>query len=69
MLMAMFNHFIHKVVKKNDSAQQQEFNLHIAGLYLLVLEVADRVFNQVFHPLLFDKYVQILKWSGLKNPA
>lgn len=38
-LMALFHHFVYKVLKKNVSAQQQEFGLHAAGLYFLLLEV------------------------------
>ncbi|XP_006068546.2 condensin-2 complex subunit D3 isoform X1 [Bubalus bubalis] len=60
-LMALFHHFVYKVLKKNVSAQQQEFGLHAAGLYFLLLEVPGSVVNQVFHPVIFDKCIQILK--------
>lgn len=60
-LMALFHHFVYKALKKNVSAQQQEFGLHAAGLYFLLLEVPGSVVNQVFHPVIFDKCIQILK--------
>ncbi|XP_067607724.1 condensin-2 complex subunit D3 isoform X1 [Pseudorca crassidens] len=62
-LMALFHHFVQTVLKKNVSAQQREFGLHAAGLYFLLLEVPGSIANQVFHPVMFDKCIQILKKS------
>ncbi|XP_057605649.1 condensin-2 complex subunit D3 isoform X3 [Hippopotamus amphibius kiboko] len=62
-LMALFHHFVQTVLKKNVSVQQREFGLYAAGLYFLLLEVPGSVVNQVFHPVMFDKCVQILKKS------
>ncbi|MBW03891.1 Condensin-2 complex subunit D3, partial [Eschrichtius robustus] len=62
-LMALFHHFVQMVLKKNVSAQQREFGLHAAGLYFLLLEVPGSIANQVFHPVMFDKCIQILKKS------
>lgn len=43
--------------------KQRKFGLHAAALYFLLLEVPGSVANQVFHPVMFDKCVQILKKS------
>lgn len=62
-LMAVFYHFVQKVHKKNVNVKQRKFGLHAAALYFLLLEVPGSVANQVFHPVMFDKCVQILKKS------
>ncbi|KAL6077786.1 hypothetical protein STEG23_026012, partial [Scotinomys teguina] len=49
--------------KKGASAQYREYGLHAAGLYFLLLEVPGSVINQVFHPVMFDKCIQLLKKS------
>ncbi|EPY82873.1 condensin-2 complex subunit D3 [Camelus ferus] len=62
-LVALFHHFVQVVHKKSVSVQHREFGLHAAGLYFLLLEVPGSVANQVFHPVMFDKCIQILKRS------
>ncbi|XP_016072876.1 PREDICTED: condensin-2 complex subunit D3 isoform X2 [Miniopterus natalensis] len=62
-LVALFYHFVQTVHKKNVSAQYREYGLHAAGLYFLLLEVPGSVANQIFHPVMFDKCIQILKKS------
>ncbi|KAM9221269.1 condensin-2 complex subunit D3 isoform 1-T1 [Dugong dugon] len=62
-LVALFYHFVQIVHKKNISVQYREYGLHAAGLYFLLLEVPGSVANQVFHPVMFDKCIQILKKS------
>lgn len=62
-LVALFYHFVQTVHKKNVSVQYREYGLHAAGLYFLLLEVPGSVANQIFHPVMFDKCIQILKKS------
>ncbi|XP_019489866.1 PREDICTED: condensin-2 complex subunit D3 [Hipposideros armiger] len=62
-LVALFYHFVQTVHKKNVSVQHREYGLHAAGLYFLLLEIPGSVANQVFHPVMFDKCIQILKKS------
>ncbi|XP_006892915.1 PREDICTED: condensin-2 complex subunit D3 [Elephantulus edwardii] len=62
-LVALFYHFVQLVHKKNTSAQYREYGLHAARLYFLLLEVPGSIANQVFHPVMFDKCIQILKKS------
>nr|XP_019574388.1 PREDICTED: condensin-2 complex subunit D3 isoform X1 [Rhinolophus sinicus] len=62
-LVALFYHFVQIVHKKNVSVQYREYGLHAAGLYFLLLEIPGSVANQVFHPVMFDKCIQILKKS------
>uniref|UniRef100_A0A9L0I4B9 Condensin-2 complex subunit D3 n=1 Tax=Equus asinus TaxID=9793 RepID=A0A9L0I4B9_EQUAS len=62
-LVALFYHFVQRVHKKNVSVQYREYGLHAAGLYFLLLEVPGSVANQIFHPVMFDKCIQILKKS------
>ncbi|XP_066115869.1 condensin-2 complex subunit D3 [Saccopteryx bilineata] len=62
-LVALFYHFVQIVHKKNINVQYREYGLHAAGLYFLLLEVPGSVASQVFHPVMFDKCVQILKKS------
>ncbi|KAF6082195.1 non-SMC condensin II complex subunit D3 [Phyllostomus discolor] len=62
-LVALFYHFIQTVHKKNVSVQHREYGLHAASLYFLLLEVPGSVANQIFHPVMFDKCIQILKKS------
>ncbi|XP_075420178.1 condensin-2 complex subunit D3 isoform X2 [Tenrec ecaudatus] len=62
-LVALFYHFVQIVHKKNTSVQYREYGLHAAALYFLLLEVPGSVANQVFHPVMFDKCIQILKKS------
>ncbi|KAM6173588.1 condensin-2 complex subunit D3 [Erethizon dorsatum] len=62
-LVALFYHFVQIVHKKNVSVQYREYGLHAAGLYFLLLEIPGVVANQVFHPVMFDKCIQILKKS------
>ncbi|XP_019574391.2 condensin-2 complex subunit D3 isoform X3 [Rhinolophus sinicus] len=62
-LVALFYHFVQTVHKKNVSVQYREYGLHAAGLYFLLLEIPGSVANQVFHPVMFDKCIQILKKS------
>ncbi|XP_074072376.1 condensin-2 complex subunit D3 isoform X2 [Macrotis lagotis] len=62
-LVALFYHFVEIVHKKNTSVQNREYGLHAAGLYFLLLEVPGSIANQVFHPVMFDKCLQILKKS------
>ncbi|XP_006150022.1 condensin-2 complex subunit D3 isoform X2 [Tupaia chinensis] len=62
-LVALFYHFIQAALGKGASAQCREYGLHAAGLYFLLLEVPGSIANQVFHPVMFDKCIQILKKS------
>ncbi|XP_029412551.1 condensin-2 complex subunit D3 isoform X3 [Nannospalax galili] len=62
-LVALFYHFVQLVHKKNASVQYREYGLRAAGLYFLLLEIPGSVANQVFHPVMFDKCIQILKKS------
>nr|XP_045000999.1 condensin-2 complex subunit D3 isoform X1 [Jaculus jaculus] len=62
-LVALFYHFVQVVHKKNVSVQSREYGLHAASLYFLLLEIPGSVANQVFHPVMFDKCIQILKKS------
>ncbi|XP_058145274.1 condensin-2 complex subunit D3 isoform X2 [Dasypus novemcinctus] len=62
-LVALFYHFVQTVHKKNVSVQYREYGLHAAGLYFLLLEIPGSIANQVFHPVMFDKCIQILKKS------
>uniref|UniRef100_A0A7N5K322 Condensin-2 complex subunit D3 n=1 Tax=Ailuropoda melanoleuca TaxID=9646 RepID=A0A7N5K322_AILME len=62
-LVALFYHFVQTVHKKSASVQYRQFGLHAAGLYFLLLEVPGSVANQVFHQVMFDKCIQILKKS------
>ncbi|XP_027267513.1 condensin-2 complex subunit D3 isoform X1 [Cricetulus griseus] len=62
-LVALFCHFVQEAHKKGASAQNREYGLHAAGLYFLLLEIPGSVVNQVFHPVMFDKCIQILKKS------
>nr|XP_021518172.1 condensin-2 complex subunit D3 [Meriones unguiculatus] len=62
-LVALFCHFVQEAHKKGASAQYREYGLHAAGLYFLLLEIPGSVVNQVFHPVMFDKCIQILKKS------
>ncbi|XP_012865287.1 PREDICTED: condensin-2 complex subunit D3 [Dipodomys ordii] len=63
MLVALFYHFVQVAHKKNVSVQHREYGLHAAGLYFLLLEIPGSVANQIFHPVMFDKCIQILKKS------
>ncbi|XP_004438550.1 PREDICTED: condensin-2 complex subunit D3 [Ceratotherium simum simum] len=67
-LVALFYHFVQTVHKKTVSVQHREYGLHAAGLYFLLLEVPGSVANQIFHPVMFDKCVQILKKSWPQEP-
>ncbi|XP_020824416.1 condensin-2 complex subunit D3 isoform X1 [Phascolarctos cinereus] len=62
-LVALFYHFVEIVHKKNATVQNREYGLHAAGLYFLLLEIPGSIANQVFHPVMFDKCLQILKKS------
>ncbi|XP_044936262.1 condensin-2 complex subunit D3 isoform X2 [Mustela putorius furo] len=62
-LVALFYHFVQTVHKKSVSVQYRQYGLHAAGLYFLLLEVPGSVANQVFHQVMFDKCIQILKKS------
>ncbi|XP_015354553.1 condensin-2 complex subunit D3 isoform X2 [Marmota marmota marmota] len=62
-LVALFYHFVQIVHSKNVNVQYREYGLHAAGLYFLLLEVPGSVANQLFHPVMFDKCIQILKKS------
>ncbi|XP_072467730.1 condensin-2 complex subunit D3 isoform X2 [Notamacropus eugenii] len=62
-LVALFYHFVETVHKKNATMQNREYGLHAAGLYFLLLEIPGSIANQVFHPVMFDKCLQILKKS------
>uniref|UniRef100_A0A452SH16 Condensin-2 complex subunit D3 n=1 Tax=Ursus americanus TaxID=9643 RepID=A0A452SH16_URSAM len=62
-LVALFYHFVQTVHKKSASVQYRQYGLHAAGLYFLLLEVPGSVANQVFHQVMFDKCIQILKKS------
>ncbi|XP_070256151.1 condensin-2 complex subunit D3 isoform X1 [Myotis yumanensis] len=62
-LVALFYHFVQTVHKKNVGVQYREYGLHAAGLYFLLLEVPGSVANQIFHPVMFDKCIQIVKKS------
>ncbi|XP_076968507.1 condensin-2 complex subunit D3 isoform X2 [Tamandua tetradactyla] len=62
-LVALFHHFVQTIHKKNVSVQYREYGLYAAGLYFLLLEVPGSIANQVFHPVMFDKCIQILKKS------
>ncbi|KAM5245946.1 condensin-2 complex subunit D3 [Ctenodactylus gundi] len=62
-LVALFYHFVQIVHKKNVSVRYREYGLHAAGLYFLLLEIPGIIANQVFHPVMFDKCIQILKKS------
>ncbi|XP_005378647.1 PREDICTED: condensin-2 complex subunit D3 [Chinchilla lanigera] len=62
-LVALFYHFVQIVHKRNVSVRYREYGLHAAGLYFLLLEIPGSVANQVFHPVMFDKCIQILKKS------
>lgn len=62
-LVALFCHFVQEAHKKSASVQYREYGLHAAGLYFLLLEIPGSVVNQVFHPVMFDKCIQILKKS------
>ncbi|XP_052044738.1 condensin-2 complex subunit D3 [Apodemus sylvaticus] len=62
-LVALFCHFVQEANKKSASVQYREYGLHAAGLYFLLLEIPGSVVNQVFHPVMFDKCIQILKKS------
>ncbi|XP_043850916.1 condensin-2 complex subunit D3 isoform X2 [Dromiciops gliroides] len=62
-LVALFYHFVEIVHKKNATMQNREYGLHAAGLYFLLLEIPGSIANQVFHPVIFDKCLQILKKS------
>ncbi|KAL1782413.1 condensin-2 complex subunit D3 isoform X1 [Sigmodon hispidus] len=62
-LVALFSHFVQEAHKKYVSAQYRQYGLHAAGLYFLLLEIPGSVINQVFHPVMFDKCIQILKKS------
>uniref|UniRef100_A0A5F9C9J4 Condensin-2 complex subunit D3 n=1 Tax=Oryctolagus cuniculus TaxID=9986 RepID=A0A5F9C9J4_RABIT len=62
-LVALFYHFVQIVHKRSISVQYREYGLHAAGLYFLLLEIPGSIANQVFHPVMFDKCIQILKKS------
>ncbi|XP_027435223.1 condensin-2 complex subunit D3 isoform X1 [Zalophus californianus] len=62
-LVALFYHFVQTVHKKSVSVQYRQYGLHAAGLYFLLLEVPGSVANQVFHQVMFDKCILILKKS------
>nr|XP_055161159.1 condensin-2 complex subunit D3 isoform X1 [Nyctereutes procyonoides] len=62
-LVALFYHFVQAVHTRSVSVQCRQYGLHAAGLYFLLLEVPGSVANQVFHQVMFDKCVQILKKS------
>lgn len=62
-LVALFCHFVQEAHKKSASVQYREYGLRAAGLYFLLLEIPGSVVNQVFHPVMFDKCIQILKKS------
>ncbi|XP_051012759.1 condensin-2 complex subunit D3 [Acomys russatus] len=62
-LVALLCHFVQEAHKKDASAQYRECGLLAAGLYFLLLEVPGSIVNQVFHPVMFDKCIQILKKS------
>ncbi|XP_058520074.1 condensin-2 complex subunit D3 [Ochotona princeps] len=62
-LVALFYHFVQTVHTKSASVQYREYGLHAAGLYFLLLEVPGSIANQIFHPVMFDKCIQILKKS------
>ncbi|CAH6858928.1 Ncapd3 [Phodopus roborovskii] len=62
-LVALFCHFVQEAHKKGANAQYRECGLHAAGLYFLLLEIPGSIVNQVFHPVMFDKCIQILKKS------
>ncbi|XP_075822590.1 condensin-2 complex subunit D3 isoform X1 [Microtus pennsylvanicus] len=62
-LVALFCHFVQEAHKKDANVRYREYGLHAAGLYFLLLEIPGSVVNQVFHPVMFDKCIQILKKS------
>ncbi|XP_034865212.1 condensin-2 complex subunit D3 [Mirounga leonina] len=62
-LVALFYHFVQTVHNKSVSVQYRQYGLHAAGLYFLLLEVPGSVANQVFHQVMFDKCILILKKS------
>uniref|UniRef100_A0A8C0K9X3 Condensin-2 complex subunit D3 n=1 Tax=Canis lupus dingo TaxID=286419 RepID=A0A8C0K9X3_CANLU len=62
-LVALFYHFVQAVHTRSVSVQCRQYGLHAAGLYFLLLEVPGSVANQVFHQVMFDKCIQILKKS------
>ncbi|XP_041625838.1 condensin-2 complex subunit D3 isoform X2 [Vulpes lagopus] len=62
-LVALFYHFVQAVHTRSVSVQCRQYGLHAAGLYFLLLEVPGSIANQVFHQVMFDKCIQILKKS------
>ncbi|NXQ33100.1 CNDD3 protein, partial [Alaudala cheleensis] len=60
-LVAVLHHFVHAGQDSRASVQHRVFGLHSAGLYLLLLEIPGSVVNQVFHPVMFDECLRILR--------
>ncbi|XP_029429112.1 condensin-2 complex subunit D3 [Rhinatrema bivittatum] len=62
-LVAVLHQFIQMVENKKASVVQRLYALHAAALYFLLLEIPGSVANQVFHPVLFDKCLGVLRES------
>uniref|UniRef100_A0A8C0GBT6 Non-SMC condensin II complex subunit D3 n=1 Tax=Chelonoidis abingdonii TaxID=106734 RepID=A0A8C0GBT6_CHEAB len=62
-LVAVLYHFVQVAQNKKANVQQRIYSLHAAGLYFLLLEIPGSVANQVFHQVMFDKCLQMLRKS------
>nr|XP_033774995.1 condensin-2 complex subunit D3 isoform X2 [Geotrypetes seraphini] len=62
-LVAVLHHFIQMAGNKKASVIQRLYALHAAALYFQLLEIPGSVANQVFHPVLFDKSLGVLRDS------
>ncbi|XP_030077819.1 condensin-2 complex subunit D3 isoform X2 [Microcaecilia unicolor] len=62
-LVAVLHHFIQMVGNKKASVVQRLYALHSAALYFQLLGIPGSVANQVFHPVLFDKSLSVLRES------
>uniref|UniRef100_A0A8B9TAD2 Condensin-2 complex subunit D3 n=1 Tax=Anas platyrhynchos TaxID=8839 RepID=A0A8B9TAD2_ANAPL len=67
-LVAVLYHFVQAGLDKKANTQQRVYALHAAGLYFLLLEIPGSIASRMFHMLMFDKCLQILRKSWPQEP-
>uniref|UniRef100_A0A8D2LJH3 Non-SMC condensin II complex subunit D3 n=1 Tax=Varanus komodoensis TaxID=61221 RepID=A0A8D2LJH3_VARKO len=68
-IVAVLYHFVQEAQSKNAGVHQRLYALHAAGLYFLLVEIPGSIANQVFHPVMFEKCLQMLSkcWPQESN--
>uniref|UniRef100_A0A8C3GKC3 Condensin-2 complex subunit D3 n=1 Tax=Cairina moschata TaxID=8855 RepID=A0A8C3GKC3_CAIMO len=67
-LVAVLYHFVQAGLDNKANMQQRVYALHAAGLYFLLLEIPGSIASRMFHVLMFDKCLQILRKSWPQEP-